>query len=121
LLCSRVFKQISKLLGELLIEASEEMFNRLLTEQSLENIIHFHEPFGLSRECEVYMDRIPWVLAGIVELFSEVTRSRLRECIDLIVADENARRSVRYVMPARISLLLSKIRRRLNASDMTSC
>ena len=55
--------------------------------------------------------------SDLVELLSKATRSKLKECIDL-VADENARKPVRYVIPATISLLLSEIRYRLNASGM---
>jgi len=69
-------------------ETFEKGFNILLSEQTLEYITHCREPFGLgSRECEEYMDRIPWILAGVVELLSEAARSKLKECIDL-VADE---------------------------------
>jgi len=106
------------LLEELLKEASEKGFSMLLPEWSPEYITHCHELFGLSsRECEEYMDRIPWILAGVVELLSEAAQSKLKECIDLIVA-ENAGKSIRYVMPATISSLFSEIRYRLNASGM---
>jgi len=77
-----------------------------LSERLFEYITHCHELFELSnRECEEYMDRILWVLAGIVELLSEATRSKLKKCIDLIVA-KNAGKSIKYIMPVTISSTL---------------